>query len=149
MAATMRRPGMAGLLLLFSLFVVFALFLQRPAMLSQSQDFFSAALLLLLPPSLAAAQAVNLTWFAPTQTSYNNLTAALGSEGVYGFIFNTSDTPDSQYGTYNWCNMPHVRSAEYVKPADGFQLRYVELVGSSPPQSLTRDLGAKCACVRG
>lgn len=78
--------------------------------------------------TVTTAQKVDLGWYPPSNTSINNLTTALRSEGVYGFIFNTSETPDAQYGTYNWCNMPHVRRTEYVKPASKYKLRYVEIV---------------------
>ncbi|KAI5855541.1 phosphoglycerate mutase-like protein [Durotheca rogersii] len=76
----------------------------------------------------AAAQNIDLGWYPPSGTSINNLTAALNGQGVYGFIFNTSDTPDEQYGTYNWCNMPHVRRSEYVKPPAEYELKYVEVI---------------------
>ena len=71
------------------------------------------------------------TWFGPNATSINNLTQVIGGSGVYGFIYNSSRTPDSEYGTYNWCNMPHVRAKEYVKPADEFELQYVEVVSNA------------------
>ncbi|KAI1104841.1 phosphoglycerate mutase-like protein [Jackrogersella minutella] len=85
---------------------------------------------LLMPLGMitAAAQNVDLGWYPPSNTSVNNLTAVLAGQGVYGFIFNTSDTPKAQYGTYNWCNMPHVRKSEYVKPASEYQLKYVEVI---------------------
>ncbi|CAK7270499.1 hypothetical protein SEPCBS119000_004122 [Sporothrix epigloea] len=71
-------------------------------------------------------------WYAPRATYLNNLTTALSpsTTGVYGFLFNDSTTPDGSYGVYNWCNMPHVRKAEYsVPPADEHRvLVYVELV---------------------
>lgn len=76
----------------------------------------------------ANAQEIDLGWYPPSSTSINNLTAVLKSQGVYGFVFNTSETPDEQYGTYNWCNMPHVRKSEYVKPADEYELKYVEVI---------------------
>lgn len=80
----------------------------------------------------AVAQKVDLGWYPPSNTSINNLTAALTSQGIYGFIFNTSETPDGQYGTYNWCNMPHVRKSEYVKPVNDYELSYVEVVRLTP-----------------
>ncbi|CAK7274820.1 hypothetical protein SEPCBS57363_006359 [Sporothrix epigloea] len=71
-------------------------------------------------------------WFAPRASYINNLTSALSpsTTGVYGFLYNDSATPDGSYGVYNWCNMPHVRKAEYVvPPADEHRtLVYVELV---------------------
>ncbi|KAI1862375.1 uncharacterized protein JN550_010237 [Neoarthrinium moseri] len=91
---------------------------------------YTPSFLTLLFPAAAkaAADVVDLGWHAPAQTDINNLTTALSSEGIYGFIFNSSETPEGQYGTYNWCNMPHVRTREYVKPSDEFELRYVEVI---------------------
>ncbi|KAI0381649.1 phosphoglycerate mutase-like protein [Hypomontagnella monticulosa] len=78
--------------------------------------------------TVALGQKVDLAWYPPSNTSINNLETVLNGQGVYGFIFNTSETPDAQYGTYNWCNMPHVRKPEYKKPAKGYKLEYVEVI---------------------
>ncbi|KAI0859976.1 histidine acid phosphatase [Xylaria cubensis] len=75
-----------------------------------------------------AAASVDLGWYPPRATSINNLTTALHGDGVYGFIFNSSHTPESEYGVYNWCDMPHVRKTEYVRPRKGFELVYVEVI---------------------
>ncbi|OAA57952.1 histidine acid phosphatase [Niveomyces insectorum RCEF 264] len=59
-------------------------------------------------------------WYPPRGTALNNLTAALAptTRGVYGFWFHGSALPPgTPYGTYNWCNMPHVRPSEYVVPS--------------------------------
>ncbi|KAI0401770.1 histidine acid phosphatase [Xylaria palmicola] len=71
-----------------------------------------------------------LRWYPPASTPINNLTAALRpGGGVYGFIFNSSRNPEGvPYGTYNWCNMPHVRRSEYVRAPGGYALRYVEVI---------------------
>ncbi|KAH8883803.1 histidine acid phosphatase [Thozetella sp. PMI_491] len=76
----------------------------------------------------ALAQDVDLSWHAPSQSQINNLTQVLSGTGVYGFIYNSSTTPDAVYGTYNWCNMPHARAREYKKPASEYELKYVELI---------------------
>ncbi|KAI0412362.1 histidine acid phosphatase [Xylaria grammica] len=76
----------------------------------------------------AADVGVDLAWYPPRNTSVNDLAAALRGPGVYGFIFNSSRTPDDEYGVYNWCNMPHVRGREYVRAAEEFELRYVEII---------------------
>ncbi|KAI0515122.1 histidine acid phosphatase [Xylaria bambusicola] len=76
----------------------------------------------------AGAVVVDLNWHPPRNTSVNDLAMALHGSGVYGFIFNSSHTPDEQYGTYNWCNMPHVRRAEYKRAAKEYELRYVEVI---------------------
>ena len=86
---------------------------------------FTASSLLFQPGS---TRKPNLGWHPPVQTSVNNLTHVLGDSGVYGFIYDTSETPDDRYGTYNWCNMPHARKTEYVKPSSDYELVYVELV---------------------
>lgn len=74
------------------------------------------------------SQDIDLGWYPPRNTSINDLETALRGTGVYGFIFNSSHTPDAVYGTYNWCNMPRVRKREYVKAKAGYKLRYVEVV---------------------
>ncbi|KAH7407198.1 histidine phosphatase superfamily [Cadophora sp. MPI-SDFR-AT-0126] len=71
---------------------------------------------------------VDLGWYAPTATAINDLTKVIGGDGVYGFIYNSSTTPASEYGTYNWCNMPHVRATEYKKPSSEYKLQYVEVI---------------------
>lgn len=80
-----------------------------------------------------ATSGVDLGWYAPSQTLVNNLTNVVSSStaGVYGFIYNSSVTPDDEYGAYNWCNMPHVRKTEYVVPDEEYELVYVELVSLS------------------
>lgn len=79
---------------------------------------------------MADSATVDLGWYPPSQTLINNLTNVVsnGTTGVYGFVYNSSYTPDDEYGTYNWCNMPHVRVREYVRPEEGYELVYVELV---------------------
>ncbi|KAI0596902.1 histidine acid phosphatase family protein [Biscogniauxia sp. FL1348] len=74
--------------------------------------------------------AIDLSWYPPRNTSINDLSAVLDdSNGIYGFIFNSSDTsPGVPYGTYNWCNMPHVRKTEYVRPSAEYELQYVEVI---------------------
>jgi hypothetical protein len=76
----------------------------------------------------AKAQSVNLNWYPPNATAINNLTQVVNGDGVYGFIYNNSNTPANEYGTYNWCNMPHVRSTEYPIVSDEYKLQYVEVV---------------------
>lgn len=79
------------------------------------------------PPTMTA---VDLSWYPPSQTLVNNLTNVVSDSttGVYGFIYDSSNTPDEAYGTYNWCNMPHVRASEYKVPPDEYELVYVELI---------------------
>jgi hypothetical protein len=79
--------------------------------------------------SQQTADQIDLGWHAPNATQINNLTSVINGTGIYGFVFNTSTTPaTSAYGTYNWCNMPHVRPQEYVTPPKEYKLEYVEVV---------------------
>jgi acid phosphatase len=50
--------------------------------------------------------------FPPNATNINNFAFVINGTGAPG-IFNSSNTPAKQYGEYNWCNMPHVRTTEY------------------------------------
>ncbi|OAX77970.1 hypothetical protein ACJ72_07725 [Emergomyces africanus] len=72
--------------------------------------------------------AVDVSWHPPKSTEINDLDGLLNTTGVYGFIFDTSKTPDKAYGTYNWCNMPHVRKTEYKVPPKEYKLQYVEVI---------------------
>lgn len=95
---------------------------------------FMAALVASLARHGTATSTVDLSWHAPSATEINNLTQVIGGSGVYGFIFNSSTTPAHEYGTYNWCNMPHVRATEYKKPSSEYKLQYVEVVSCSGMQ---------------
>jgi hypothetical protein len=80
--------------------------------------------------SVAAAQnaTVDLKWHAPKKSWINDLGQILNGTGTNGFVFNSSQLPTgTTYGTYNWCNMPHVRSQEYPKANEDFDLVYVEV----------------------
>ncbi|KAJ7063445.1 histidine phosphatase [Mycena amicta] len=74
----------------------------------------------------ALAQAT-VVHYPPAQSKINNLTFALNGTGAPG-IFTSSSTPDKEYGVYNWCNMPHVRTQEYKTPSRGYTLEYVEVI---------------------
>ncbi|CAG1969898.1 unnamed protein product [Fusarium graminearum] len=69
-----------------------------------------------------------LKWYPPSENKVNSLKGAIDGEGTYGFIFDSSVTPDEKYGTYNWCNMPHARKREYKKPEKEYELQYVEVI---------------------
>jgi hypothetical protein len=70
-------------------------------------------------------------WYPPNSTWITNLSAVVNGSGLYGFIFNDSRVPNGvEYGTYNWCNMPHVRKSEYKKAGAEFELIYVEIVSN-------------------
>jgi len=96
------------------------------AMRSSSSLFFAAVTATLAGHGKAAD--IDLGWYKPNATAINNLDEIIQGDGVWGYIYNSSVTPDSKYGIYNWCNMPHVRKTEYKKAPAGFKLQYVELV---------------------
>ena len=66
-------------------------------------------LLIILVSTSASAKVVH---YPPTSSNLNNLNFVLNGSGTPG-IFNSSLTSEKEYGIYNWCNMPHVRSQEY------------------------------------
>jgi hypothetical protein len=80
--------------------------------------------------SIAAAQnaTIDLKWHAPRKSWINDLGQVINATGTNGFVFNSSQTPaGTPYGTYNWCNMPHVRAQEYPEAHEEFELLYVEV----------------------
>jgi hypothetical protein len=81
--------------------------------------------------SITTAQnmTVDLRWNAPKKSWINDLGQVLNGTGTNGFVFNSSQLPaGTPYGTYNWCNMPHVRAQEYPRVSKGFELVYVEVL---------------------
>ncbi|KAH8726829.1 cytochrome P450 [Phaeosphaeriaceae sp. PMI808] len=71
---------------------------------------------------------LDLKWYAPKKSWINDLGQVLNGTGTNGFVFNSSQLPaGTSYGSYNWCNMPHVRAQEYPKVGEGFELVYVEV----------------------
>lgn len=99
-----------------------------------------------------SSMSVDLSWHAPISSKINSLSSAINGTGTYGFIFNSSILPegtpygawifllsflkkensiqvaDFYLGTYNWCNMPHVRRTEYPKVNSSYVLEYVEVI---------------------
>jgi acid phosphatase len=69
-------------------------------------------LLFALASGVSAAVEHSVVHNPPSSTNINNLNFVLNGTGPPG-IFNSSVTPDKEYGIYNWCNMPHVRTKEY------------------------------------
>jgi hypothetical protein len=88
-----------------------------------------AILPLLWVPIVAAGNAsVNLDWHAPKKSWINDLDQVLNGTGTNGFVFSGSQLPaGTPYGTYNWCNMPHVRREEYPRASAEYKLQYVEV----------------------
>ncbi|KAF2653570.1 histidine acid phosphatase-like protein [Lophiostoma macrostomum CBS 122681] len=78
---------------------------------------------------IGLSAAADLQWYPPKQTWINDLSQVINGTGTHGFIFNSSVLPPgTPYGTYNWCNMPHVRRSEYPIPDAEYQLEYVEVI---------------------
>jgi hypothetical protein len=69
-------------------------------------------LLVLLAILVTTSVSAQVVHYPPTSSNLNNLTFVLNGSGAPG-IFNSSVTPEEEYGIYNWCNMPHVRTQEY------------------------------------
>jgi len=69
----------------------------------------------------------NVVHYPPVNSTITDLAFAINGTGAPG-IFNSSITPDSLYGIYNWCNMPHVRAKEYKVVDSSYKLEYVELI---------------------
>ena len=70
--------------------------------------FIAASLIFAVYACTSAA----VVHYPPNASTTNNLTFALTGTGAPG-IYTSSDTPNEEYGMYNWCNMPHVRPREY------------------------------------
>ncbi|KAK2729804.1 Counting factor 60 [Colletotrichum kahawae] len=120
-------------LVLVASFIIFAEYTLSQVMAPKAGSSLLAALAVFGTGSgalsgTAGAGGVDLTWHAPASSEVNNLTSVISGKGVWGFIYDTSATPDDKYGQYNWCNMPHVRKTEYVKASDEYELKYVELI---------------------
>lgn len=100
-----------------------------------SVRFFAPAasyLILISSSTTNAAQtdvSIDLSWHAPISSHINNLGSVINGTGTHGYLFNSSTLPDNvTYGTYNWCNMPHVRRSEYPKMNLSYTLEYVEVI---------------------
>jgi hypothetical protein len=84
--------------------------------------------LLWVPIATANNASVDLSWYAPKKSWINNLDQVLNGSGTNGFVFSGSQLPaGTPYGTYNWCNMPHVRREEYPRASAEYKLQYVEM----------------------
>ena len=108
---------------------IYRFVVQEVAMMRANLGFGLIAVMATSPTCYGQVMStIDLSWHAPSSTEINNLTDVIGGSGTYGFIFNSSNTPAHEYGTYNWCNMPHVRATEYTKASSEYQLQYVEVV---------------------
>ena len=95
---------------------------------------FSKLFVQLLFGSLATAatvpktSTVDLGWYAPKKSWINDLGQVVNGTGTNGFVFSGSQLPAGvKYGSYNWCNMPHVRKKEYPRASKEYELVYVEV----------------------
>ncbi|KAI9728524.1 MAG: hypothetical protein M1834_007662 [Cirrosporium novae-zelandiae] len=137
----MLYVSVAGSILLIALVTLAFLLL---AMFIFTSILPAAALFVL--PSIAAQNKtstsgkVDINWHAPNATDVNNLETVINGTGVYGFIFNSSQLPNgTKYGTYNWCNMPHIRTQEYPRANEEYQLEYVEVIHRHHKRTLYQD----------
>jgi hypothetical protein len=84
--------------------------------------------LLWIPIAAASNASVDLGWHPPKKSWINDLGQVLNGTGTNGFVFSGSQLPaGTPYGTYNWCNMPHVRPEEYPRASVEYTLEYVEV----------------------
>jgi hypothetical protein len=91
-------------------------------------DMRSFILYVLSSVVVAQNTTTELKWYAPRKSWINDLGQVLNGTGTNGFVFSGSQLPaGTPYGSYNWCNMPHVRAQEYQKPSEDFELVYVEV----------------------
>lgn len=65
--------------------------------------------------------------YAPTDVGIGNLSTVFSSSHTNG-SYNSSYVDTEDYGIYNYCNMPHVRSSEYKVPESEYSLQYVEVI---------------------
>ncbi|KAK7551783.1 histidine acid phosphatase-like protein [Phyllosticta citricarpa] len=106
----------------------------RPAQIPLHRQ--KAAVVSTLKPKLTAQMSAKFlnssvapAWYPPAQSWITSLDDVVNGTGVHGFVFNSSFLPEgTPYGTYNWCNMPHVRAQEYPVASDDYQLEYVEVI---------------------
>lgn len=130
------RPWIVKLAIPLVLIVLYRIFSHELAIMRSNpvNHFMATVAASLAYHRMAAASAsVDISWHPPNATAINNLTQVLQGSDVYGFIYNSSTTPDDRYGEYNWCNMPHVRPLEYKKPSSDYKLQYVEVVSAGCP----------------
>lgn len=81
-------------------------------------------------PDSSLSGSIDAKWHAPDLDYWDtDLDAVINATGTYGYIFNTSALPEElKYGSYNYCNMPHVRRAEYQVAPKEYNLEYVEVI---------------------
>ena len=72
---------------------------------------------------------VDSQWRKPAKFWDTDLRETIDATGTFDFTFNSSSLPKGvKYGSYDYCNMPHVRRQEYKIPLKEFRLEYVEVI---------------------
>lgn len=66
--------------------------------------------------------------YSPPDVDIGNLDKIFSTLLRIKGVYNSSFVCDKDYGIYNYCNMPHVRSSEYVVPSSEYILKYVEVI---------------------
>jgi len=123
------RPGWLIPFACITIFHLATMFLRRTGILLPAASVLSGV-------SSAARQPA---YHPPAQSGFNNLDAALRGPGVFGFIFDPSSRIPDEDGAYNFCNMPHVRRATYVRPGDEYELAFVEVAHRHHKRTPYRD----------
>lgn len=83
----------------------------------------------LFGPVSLALSARYPTHYAPSDLIVGDLDQVFNaSTETQGGIYNGSYVSPDAYGTYNFCNMPHVRASEYLVPLPDYELQYVEVI---------------------
>ncbi|KAG7763550.1 hypothetical protein KL946_003651 [Ogataea haglerorum] len=85
---------------------------------------------MLLFITLAAITAAEIVHHAPFENEFSDLDQVFNSSrGTNDGVYNSSYVPDSKYGQYNFCNMPHVRKDTYPQVDQSvYKLQFVEVI---------------------
>ncbi|KAG7842914.1 hypothetical protein KL942_000010 [Ogataea angusta] len=80
--------------------------------------------------ALAAVASAQIIHYAPIDNEFSELDQVFNtSRGTNGGIYNSSFVPDSSYGQYDFCNMPHVRKDIYPQVDQSeYKLQFVEVI---------------------
>ena len=126
-----RVPSVVGLLLLACFTGLFAALLHQLALFSISSIAPYLVTAVVLPDAYreSSQMLTEVDWHPPQSSWLNDLSEVINGAGVHGFHFAGSQLPAGvEYGTYNYCNMPHVRKQEYGTASGQYELDYVEVV---------------------
>lgn len=91
---------------------------------------------------------------SPKDVDVGNLDKVLADSIASIGAYKASYVGPNDYGSYNYCNMPHVRASEYIVPSPEYELKYVEVIQRhhkrTPYQSNTfprEDTSLSCSSV--